>query len=107
MIGVRYDELRQREQSRRQKRVLMLAAATSIGFIVMTGLAAFALISRAQAVHERDIARQKTITAQRTTDFVKGLFQVADPSEAKGESITVVEALDRGARKSGKSQRPE
>ena len=54
--------------------------------------------SRAQAVHERDIARQKTVTAQRTTEFVKGLFEVADPQEAKGEQITVVDALDRGAR---------
>ena len=98
VTDVRYDELRQREHSRRQKRLLAIAAAASIGFVLMSGLAAFALVSRAQAVHERDIARQKTITAQRTTDFVKGLFQVADPAEAKGETITVVEALDRGAR---------
>lgn len=97
VIGVRYDELRQREQARRHKRLLMLAAAASAGFLVMTALTIFALISRAEAVHERDIARQKTITAQRTTDFVKGLFQVSDPSEAKGQSITALEVLDRGA----------
>ena len=98
VIGVRYDELRQREQLRRQKRLLAFAAAASVGFLLMTGLAAFALVSRAQAVHERDIARQKTVTAQRTTEFVKSLFEVADPQEAKGEQITVVDALDRGAR---------
>jgi tetratricopeptide (TPR) repeat protein len=98
VIGVRYDELRQREQLRRQRRLLVLAAAASVGFLLMTGLAAFALVSRAQAVHERDIARQKTVTAQRTTEFVKSLFEVADPQEAKGEQITVVDALDRGAR---------
>ena len=98
VIGVRYDDLRQREHARRQKRLLALAAAASVGFIAMTGLAAFALVSRAQAVHERDVARQKTITAQRTTDFVKGLFEVADPQEAQGRQITVVDALDRGAR---------
>ena len=98
VIGVRYDELRQREQLRRQKRLLVLAAAASVGFLLMTGLAAFALVSRAQAVHDRDIARQKTVTAQRTTEFVKSLFAVADPQEAKGEQITVVDALDRGAR---------
>ena len=98
VIGVRYDELRQREQLRRQRRLLAFAAAASVGFLLMTGLAAFALVSRAQAVHERDIARQKTVTAQRTTEFVKSLFEVADPQEAKGEQITVVDALDRGAR---------
>lgn len=98
VVGVRYDDLRQREQARRQKRLLALAGAASFGFILMTGLAAFALVSRAQAVHERDVARQKTVTAQRTTAFVKGLFEVADPQEAKGEQITVAQALDRGAR---------
>jgi tetratricopeptide (TPR) repeat protein len=98
LIGVQYDELRQREQVRRQKRLLVLAGAASVGFLLMTGLAAFALVSRAQAVHDRDIARQKTVTAQRTTEFVKSLFEVADPQEAKGEQITVVDALDRGAR---------
>jgi tetratricopeptide (TPR) repeat protein len=98
VIGVRYDDLRQREHVRRQRRLLLLAAAASVGFLLMTGLAAFALISRAQAVQERDIARQKTVTAQRTTEFVKSLFEVADPQEAKGEQITVVDALDRGAR---------
>jgi len=99
VVGVRYDELRQREHARRQKRLLLLASAACIGFLAMTGLAAFALYSRAQAVHERDIARQKTITAERTTDFVKSLFEVADPQEAKGEQVTVVSALDRGSRR--------
>ena len=96
LIGVRYDELRQREQARRQKRLLALASAASIGFVTMSGLAGFALVSRAEAVRERDIARQKTITAERTTEFVKGLFQVSDPSEAKGEEITARQVLDRG-----------
>lgn len=98
MIGVRFDELRQREHARRQKRLMMVAAAAVAGFVLMSGLAGFALLSRAEAVRERDVARQKTITAERTTDFVKGLFQVSDPSEAKGQSITALEVLDRGAR---------
>jgi tetratricopeptide (TPR) repeat protein len=98
VVGARYDDLRQREQHRRQRRLLALAAAATVGFVIMTGLAGFALVSRAQAVRERDIARQKTMTAERTTDFVKGLFAVADPQEAQGDKVTVVEALDKGAR---------
>lgn len=98
VIGVRYDELRQREQARRHKRLLAFAAAASVGFLSMTGLSVIALVARAEAVHERDVARQKTATAQRTTEFVKGLFEVSDPSEAKGRSITALEVLDRGAR---------
>lgn len=98
MIDVRFDDLRQRDHARRQKRLMILAAAAVAGFFVMSGLAAFALVSRAQAVRERDVARQKTVTAQRTTDFVKSLFEVSDPSEAKGQNITALEVLDRGAR---------
>lgn len=98
VIGVRYDDLRQREQARRHRRLMALASAASVGFLIMAGLTVFAFLSRAEAVRERDIARQKTMTAQRTTDFVKGLFEVSDPSEAKGRSITALEVLDQGAR---------
>jgi tetratricopeptide (TPR) repeat protein len=98
IVDVRFDELRQREHARRQKRLVALMAAALVGFILMSGLAAFAFVSRAAAVRERDVARQKTITAQRTTEFVKGLFQVSDPSESKGQSISALEMLDRGAR---------
>ena len=98
VIGVRYDDLRQREQSRRHRRLLTLAAAASVGFLLMAGLAVFALIARAEAVRQRDVARQQTLAATRTTDFVKGLFQVSDPSESKGQSVTALEVLDRGAR---------
>lgn len=98
VIGVGYDDLRRREQARRHRRLITLAAAASVGFLLMTGLAIFALISRTEAVHQRDVARQQTLAATRTTDFVKGLFQVSDPSESKGQSITALEVLDRGAR---------
>lgn len=98
VIGVRYDELRRREQARRHRRLLMIAAATSAGFVLMSALTIVALISRADAVRQRDIARQQTITARRTTEFVKGLFQVSDPSESKGRTISVLDVLDRGAR---------
>ena len=98
ILGVPYDELRQREAVRRQQRLAILAAASSLGFVVTGGLAVFALISRAEAVEQRDIARQRTITAERTVDFVKSMFEVSDPSEARGATITAREVLDRGAR---------
>ncbi len=98
LTNVRYDELRQRDQTQRVRRLVMLTTAAGVGFMLMSALAVFALISRAEAVRDRDLARQKTITAERTTDFVKGLFEVSDPSEAKGQSITAAEVLDRGAR---------
>lgn len=98
LTQVRYDELRQRDQTRRLRRLLVLATAAGVGFLMMSALATYAFIARSEAVRDRDLARQKTITAERTTDFVKGLFEVSDPSESKGQSITVAEVLDRGAR---------
>jgi len=92
ILDLPYDELRQREAVRRQRRLLVVAASASIGFLVMAGLAAVALV-------QRDIARQRTATAERTVAFVKSLFEVSDPSEARGATITAREILDRGARR--------
>lgn len=97
IMGIGYDELRNREQQRRQKWLLLVASASAIGFVAMAGLAVFALIARADAVHQRDVARQKTATAERTVEFVKSLFEVSDPSEAKGAKVTAKEVLDKGA----------
>lgn len=97
ILGLSYDDLRQREAARRQKRLAALATGTMIGFVVMSGLTAFALISRSEAVEQRRIADQRAITAERTVDFVKGMFQYADPSEARGATITAREIVDRGA----------
>lgn len=97
LTGLRYDDLRQRDQQRRIRRLAVAAVALGIGFLAMTGLAVFAFISRAEAVAQRDIARQKTATAERTVDFVKSLFEVSDPSEARGATITAREVLDKGA----------
>lgn len=97
LLDVRYDELRQRETLRRQRRLTLIAAGSAAGFVAMSGLATLAWLQRAEAIRQRDIARQKTETAERTVAFVKGIFSVADPSEARGSTITAREILDRGA----------
>lgn len=97
ILAIPYDELRQREQARRQRRLMTVAAAASIGFLVMTALAILAFFSRQEAIAQRDRAREKTITAERTADFVESLFEVSDPSEARGARITALEVLDTGA----------
>ncbi len=97
ILGVPYDELRQREAARRQQRLLVFATAASVGFMIMTALTTFAFFSRAEAVKQRELADRRTITAERTVDFVESMFQLADPSEARGASITAREIVDRGA----------
>jgi tetratricopeptide (TPR) repeat protein len=103
ILNVDYDALRQRDIVRRQQRMALLTAASVIGFVIMSGLTAFAISQRNTAIAQRDIARQKTLTAERTVDFVKSMFVVSDPSEAKGATITAREILDRGARQIGES----
>lgn len=99
VLGVPFDLLRQREHVRRTRRLAVASSLFALGFLVMSGLAAAALVARNEAVRQRDIARNKTITAERTVDFVKSLFEVSDPSQAKGETITAREILDRGAKR--------
>lgn len=103
LMGVGYDELRQREHARRQRRLAVVAGASVAGFVLMSGLAGFAVVARNDAIMQRDIARQKTNTAERTVDFVKSLFEVSDPSEARGAQITAQEILDKGAVKISRS----
>lgn len=97
VLGVGFDELRQREQARQKRRLMLLAAASTIGFAVTSSLAILAMIARADAVKQRDLARQKTAVAERTVDFVRSMFEVADPSESRGRTITAREIIDLGA----------
>lgn len=98
LLGVGFDELRQRDAARRQHQLTIIAAASTLGLIFTAALAVFAFLSRSEAIRERDIANRKTMTAERTVSFVKSLFEVSDPSEARGQTITAREILDRGAR---------
>jgi tetratricopeptide (TPR) repeat protein len=97
ILGVGFDELRRREVARRHRRLAMLATASLIGLVITSGLAVFAFLSRAEALEQRDIARQKTMTSERTVAFVKSLFEVADPSQSRGKEITAREIVDQGA----------
>ena len=96
LLGVPLDRLVQREQSRRQRRLAIIAAASALGCVAFGVLATVALIARSEAEHERQVAEQQSQTARRTADFLKSLFAVSDPSEARGNSVTAREVLDRG-----------
>lgn len=97
MLGVGFDSLKQREQHRRNRRLAMAATAAFSGMLLTTGLAAAALIARESAERERIRAESEAETARQTTAFMVDLFRVADPSEARGNTITAREVLDKGA----------
>ncbi|MBT8080242.1 MAG: ATP-binding protein [Gammaproteobacteria bacterium] len=78
---------------------LKVGAVSMIAILaVAAGGAAFV------ANNQRDLANEARLsaeidaeTARQTTDFMVGLFEVADPSEALGNTITAREIMDRGA----------
>jgi tetratricopeptide (TPR) repeat protein len=98
LLGLGFDNLRRREQARRQKRLAAVAAGLAAGCIALGGLAVAALVARNEAQRQRQLAEQQSLTAQRTAEFMKSLFEVSDPGEARGNSVTAREILDKGVR---------
>jgi tetratricopeptide (TPR) repeat protein/predicted Ser/Thr protein kinase len=66
-------------------------------FVLLAALAVTMAVQARRIAGERDRANQETATAKQVLDFLVGLFQVADPGEARGNSITAREILDRGS----------
>ena len=99
MLGVGLDELKQREAHRRQVRMMWLASASIAGMAVTSTLAGAAWLARNEAERQRVRAESEAETARQTTDFLVGLFAVSDPNEARGNTITAREILDKGSKK--------
>ena len=67
---------------------------------LMLLLLAFCVTITLQAqriAHERDRANREAETAKQVSDFLVGLFQVSDPSESRGRTLTAAEILSTGA----------
>lgn len=77
----------------------------SAGAMVVVLLAVFAVV---QALQLRRIQRERD-RANRVTDVMTRMFKVADPNEARGNSITAREVLDKASREidSGLERDPE
>lgn len=97
VLGVGFDGLRQREQRRRQRQLFAIASGAVAGMVLTSGLAAAALIARANAQRQTVIAKREAETARQTTAFLVDLFRISDPSEARGNSLTAREVLEKGA----------
>jgi tetratricopeptide (TPR) repeat protein len=82
-------------KSRNVKRAVV--AMLALMAVTATGGAVVATQQRKIAEAERVRAEVEAQTAQRTSDFLVGLFEVSDPSEARGNEITAREILDAGA----------
>ena len=69
-------------------------AFMAILLLVATALTAF---YTAKLTHQRDIAVQEARKSEQITRFLTNLFEVADPGESKGRTVTASELLHRGA----------
>ena len=97
LLGVGFDALKRREQQRRNRRLFAFSCAALVGMLLTSGLAVYALYQRAAAQRETVRAEAEAATATATTKFLIDLFKVSDPGEARGNTITAREMLDKGA----------
>ncbi|MFU8896112.1 MAG: tetratricopeptide repeat protein [Gammaproteobacteria bacterium] len=83
----------------RKRQYIRHGMVTALGFLALVAsiAALFANQQRELADAERARAEIEAVTAQRTSDFVVGLFEVSDPSESRGKEITAGEILEAGA----------
>ncbi len=89
---------RLRKYARRHR----VAVGVAVGLVLL--LAAFSLVQATQLrriTRERDRANRERDRATRITDFMTGMFKVSDPSEARGNSVTAREILDKASNDMG------
>ena len=88
-----------------RKYVLRHAAGMVIATAAVTLLVAFAVV---QAAELRRITRERD-RADRITEFMTNMFKVSDPSEARGNTISAREILDKSSKEidTGLGQDPE
>ncbi len=72
LLGVGLDELRQRDQQRRQRRLIAVAASAIVGMVIAIGLATAALMARAEADRQR-VTRRTAGTDRDRNDRIPGI----------------------------------
>jgi serine/threonine protein kinase/tetratricopeptide (TPR) repeat protein len=73
-----------------------VAAVALVAVVLVIGITGTS-IGLVKATQAEKKAREEAETAQQVSDFLVELFHISDPSEAKGNTITAREILDRGA----------
>lgn len=79
------------------RRHQMGVSVAAVGLLVLLVFAATMTVQATRIARERDQTRLEAATANQALEFLTGLFEVSNPSEARGNSITAREILDRGA----------
>ena len=93
-------DYRLRKYARRHR----LAVGVAAGLVLL--LAGFSILQAVELrriTWERDRANRERDRATRITDFMAAMFQVPDPNEARGNSVTAREILDKASDDMGKA----
>jgi len=73
-----------------------VAVATAL-VLLLAGFGITEFFQARRIARERDRANVEAATAKETADFLVHLFEVSDPGEARGKSITAYEILNRAS----------
>jgi len=80
----------------RRHRLGVTAATALVAVVVAFG--AMMAVQAQRIARERDRANREADASKHVADFLVKLFNVSDPSEARGNAVTAREILDSGAR---------
>ncbi|HPA26057.1 MAG TPA: serine/threonine-protein kinase [Acidobacteriota bacterium] len=80
--------------AKKRKRVLVASAIT-----LLSAFAVIATLFWIKAARAEKKALEEAEAAKQVSDFLVGLFEVSDPSEAKGNTVTAREVLEKGSEK--------
>jgi tetratricopeptide (TPR) repeat protein len=94
LSGLPLDALARRDHARRQRRLMVVTAASSTIAVVTVGLAVYAEGQRRVAVEQRDLAES-------SLDFLVRTFEIANPATENPRTITALTILDRASRTAG------
>ena len=97
-IRARPDTWRYRARKFAGRHRLGVAVATL--FVLLLSTFAGAMFMQARRIaRERDAAGWERARAEQVSAFLVDIFKASDPGEARGETITARELLDRGAKR--------
>jgi len=71
----------------------------SVAALLLVCLTVVMTWQRFQIAEERDRARQERSKAEQIRDFLLGVFEIADPGQTRGETITAREILEAGTQR--------
>lgn len=97
LIGVRLDDLVQREAQRRARRLVALTAASVTGMVFAGGLAFYANSRRIEANHQREIAVREAAASRAASDYLIGTFKLSNPATENPRTVTALTILGRSA----------